>query len=338
MHKKSARQHPRKNKKRAGFLENLKRLLILLLLIVGAALFYELYSDRAGEEKLPPEVTRPAPRQPEAKHRVEPREGLPREAPPPAHDAREPETAVLPPEKGTPAPPERLSGLQVAIIIDDIGADLSSVKNLLKIDAPISFAILPHSPHSVAAAEMLHKAGRDILLHLPMEPRAYPKEKPGPGALFTAMNEKEIRQVLDRDLEAVPHISGVNNHMGSLFTEDEEKMAIVMKELKARGLFFIDSRTTAESKAAPASKKVGTPFASRKIFIDNGQDYNATCKTLLEVLSSSKNGQRGLILIGHPYANTIAALGRVVPEWKSRGVEIVPVSRIVQKNQLAQRP
>ncbi len=330
MLKKNARQHQRKSKKRTGFLKNLKRLLILLFLIAGVAMFYELYSDRLGEEKLPPEITKSVPKQPGAKHQIEPREGIPREAPPPVHETREPETAVLPPEKGIPAPLERLSGLQVAILIDDIGADLSSVKNLLKIEAPISFAILPHSPRSVAAAEMLHKAGRDILLHLPMEPHAYPKEKPGPGALFTAMNEKEIRQVLDRDLEAVPHISGVNNHMGSLFTEDAEKMAIVMNELKARGLFFIDSRTTAESKAALASKKVGIPFASRKIFIDNGQDYNATCKTLLEVLSSSKSDHRGLILIGHPYANTIAALNRVIPEWKSRGVEIVPVSRMVQ--------
>ncbi|SEM47160.1 hypothetical protein SAMN04489760_11715 [Syntrophus gentianae] len=330
MRKKNATQHQRKSRKRTGFLKNLKRLLILLFLIAGVAMFYELYSDRPGEEKLPPEVTKSVPKQPGAKRQIDPREGIPREAPPPVHETREPETAVLPPEKGTPAPPERLSGLQVAILIDDIGADLSSVKNLLKIEAPISFAILPFSPRSVAAAEMLHKAGRDILLHLPMEPHAYPKEKPGPGALFTAMNEKEIRQVLDRDLEAVPHISGVNNHMGSLFTEDEEKMAIVMKELKARGLFFIDSRTTSESKAALASKKIGIPFASRKIFIDNGQDYNATCKTLLEVLSSSKGDHRGLILIGHPYANTIAALNRVIPEWKSRGVEIVPVSRMVQ--------
>jgi uncharacterized protein len=144
------------------------------------------------------------------------------------------------------------------------------------------------------------------------------------------MNDQEIRQVLSEDLGAVPYVSGVNNHMGSRFTEDEEKMIIVMKELKKRGLFFIDSRTTPESKAGRTSRDVGTPFASRQIFIDNGQNYATTCQTLLGVLSSTNGRHRGLILIGHPHGSTISALTRVVPELKSRGVELVPVSRMVQ--------
>jgi len=304
--------------------------LILLLIIIAGGTLYELFSDHFREDKHPPEVTRPTPEQHGAKHRKELRGSIPRETPPSVQQTPETESPVLPPGKRLPVPPVRDSGLRVAILIDDIGANLSPVKNLLKIEAPISFAILPHTPCSVAAAEMIHKAGRDILLHLPMEPQAYPKEKPGSGALFTAMNEHELRQVLGRDLDAVPYVSGVNNHMGSSFTEDEEKMIIVMKELKKRGLFFIDSRTTPDSKAGQASRDVGTPFASRRIFIDNGQNYATTCKILLEAVSSTKNSPRGLILIGHPYPNTISALTRVVPELKSRGVEIVPVSRMVE--------
>ncbi|WP_367360215.1 divergent polysaccharide deacetylase family protein [Syntrophus buswellii] len=327
MNKKATGRSQRKGRKGADPFKTIKRIVILLLLVVAAAVFYELFSDRPGEEKLPPAVSRPVP----GKHAPMKQEGSGK-APPVVQEPREKGTpAPSPePEKRKPASQERLSGLQVAILIDDIGFDLSSVKNLLKIEAPISFAILPHRPHSVAAAEMIHKAGRDILLHLPMEPHAYPKEKPGPGALFTAMNHDELKKVLTRNLDSVPHISGVNNHMGSLFTEDEEKMVVVMKELKGRGLFFIDSRTTAESKAAPASREVGVPFAARQIFIDNGQDYRATRRILLDVLSSSKGSHRGLVLIGHPYAGTIAALEKVVPEWKSRGVLIVPVSHMVQ--------
>jgi uncharacterized protein len=319
-----------RGKSRKGAAKNLKRILILLLLIVAGGIFYELYSDRLSEEKQPPEVTRPVPEQHGAKQRKELRENLPRETPPTVRDIPEAETPILSPGKRLPASPPQLSGLRIAILIDDIGADLSPVKSLLKIEAPISFAILPHTPRSVTAAELIHKAGRDILLHLPMEPQAYPKEKPGPGALFTAMSENELRQVLRRDLDAVPYVSGVNNHMGSSFTEDDEKMIIVMNELKKRGLFFIDSRTTPNSKAGQASREVGIPFASRRIFIDNGQDYASTCKTLREVLSSSGSSHRELILIGHPYPNTILALTRVIPELKSQGVEIVPVSRMVQ--------
>jgi len=336
--RKNDKRYRRKSKRGAGPANNLKRGLILLLLIVAGAIFYELYSDRLREEKRPPEVARSIPKHSQEKHREKPREEIPRAVPPIARETPRTETPVLPPgkkpeqvtEKALPVPPVHVSGLRIAILIDDIGGNLSSVKQILKIEAPISFAILPHTPRSVAAAEMIHQAGRDVLLHLPMEPQAYPREKPGPGALFTAMSEKELQQILSRDLDAVPHISGVNNHMGSRFTEDEEKMAIVMKELKSKGLFFIDSLTTPRSKAGRVSREIGIPFATRQIFIDNGQDYEKTCQNLLAVLNSKKGSHCNLILIGHPYSNTISALNRVVPELKSQGVEIVPVSSLVR--------
>ncbi len=307
---------------------------LLLLVIVAGAIFYEFYSDLPHEgEKLPPKAGRKIPKSSGKKHQSEPREQIPgKEMTPTATVGKAPgtETSIITQGKTPSREPVQTSGLRIAILIDDIGADLAPVKNLLKIEAPISFAILPHTHHSVAAANIIHQAGRDILLHLPMEPQSYPKEKPGAGALFTAMTEMEIRQVLSEDLNAVPHISGVNNHMGSRFTEDEEKLAIVMKELKSKGLFFIDSRTTPQSKAGRVSRSIGTLFASRQIFIDNGQDYEKTCQTLLEVLNTKKGGHSQLILIGHPYPNTVEALAKVVPELKSRGIEIVPVSRMVR--------
>jgi len=333
LYHKRDRSYRRKSKKGAGLIKNLKRLFILLILIVAGAIFYELYSDGLQEEKLPPEVSRSISKHRGEKQRTEPREPqklITGEMPPAREKTPLMETPGAPAEKAPLIPSERIPGLRIAIIIDDIGADLAPVKNLLKVEAPISFAILPHTPHSVAAAELIHKAGRDILLHLPMEPQAYPEVKPGPGSLFTAMNEKEIRQIINEDLNAVPYVSGVNNHMGSRFTEDEEKLAVVMKELKSKGLFFIDSLTTPRSKAGRVSREIGIPFATRQIFIDNGQDYEKTCQNLLAVLNSKKGSHCNLILIGHPYSNTISALNRVVPELKSQGVEIVPVSSLVR--------
>jgi len=308
-------------------------LFILLILIVAGAIFYELYSDGLQEEKLPPEVSRSISKHRGEKQRTEPLEPQKRITGDmqPAKEktpVTEMPTALL--EKAPRIPSERIPGLRIAILIDDIGVDLAPVRNLLKVDAPICFAILPHTPRSIEAAELIHKAGRDVLLHLPMEPQSYPESKPGPGSLFTTMNEKEIRQILNEDLKSVPYISGVNNHMGSRFTEDEEKLAVVMKELKSKGLFFIDSLTTPRSKAGRVSREIGIPFATRQIFIDNGQDYEKTCQNLLAVLNSKKGSHCNLILIGHPYSNTISALNRVVPELKSQGVEIVPVSSLVR--------
>jgi len=229
-----------------------------------------------------------------------------------------------------------LSLRQVAIIIDDIGNDLRSVRDLLKIDAEITFAVLPLCSHTRDAAETLHNAHREILLHLPMEPKSYPREKPGNGALFTDMNDKELLFQLDKDLASVPYISGVNNHMGSKFMGEEEKLELVFDILKKRNLFFIDSRTTPDSKASSASEKTGLPLASRKIFLDNSRDYKEIYKILTKIAQDTEAGDVSpVIIIGHPHPETIRAIKDATQVFRAKGVTIVPVSRLI-KNKASQ--
>ncbi len=220
----------------------------------------------------------------------------------------------------------RAAEIKVAIIIDDIGFNLPSVKELLEIDAPLGFAVLPYSPHCVAAVEMLHGSGREILLHLPMEPRD-PDKKPGPGALYRWMGEAEIRRQIEENLAAVGRAAGVNNHMGSAFMEDEEKLAAVFQVLKKRGLYFIDSRTTPNSKAGELARKIGIRFAARKIFIDNGQNRDTTMQNLLGHWEKTNR----LVMIGHPYPSTINALKEAVPLLKARGILVVPPAEMAGK-------
>lgn len=219
---------------------------------------------------------------------------------------------------------------QVAIIIDDIGYDLKQIQELLKINADITFAILPLCPHTREAAEMFHKANRETLLHLPMEPLSYPREKPGQGALFTDMNNEEIIFQLEKDIAAVPYISGVNNHMGSKFMMDEKKLTIVFNKLKSNKLFFVDSRTSSDTKTIVTAEKVGLPVAVRKIFLDNNRDYNEIYNILIN--AAKKNGDESpVIIIGHPYPETIRAISDAVKVLKEKEIEIVPVSRIIKK-------
>jgi hypothetical protein len=217
--------------------------------------------------------------------------------------------------------------IKIAIIIDDIGFDLPSVRELLTIDAPIAFAVLPHAPYSAAAAEMLYGAGREILLHLPMEPHD-PGKNPGPGALFCWMGEAEIKQQVEEDIAAVPHVIGANNHMGSAFMEDEEKLAVAFGELKKRGLFFIDSRTTPHSRAEELAIRTGIRFAARKVFIDNEQDREITVKSLLG--HTEKNSGNRMIMIGHPYPSTVLALKEAVSILKARGIAIASPTEMVK--------
>jgi len=229
------------------------------------------------------------------------------------------------------AVPPRLFVRQAAIIIDDIGRDMTPVRELLSIDADITFAILPLLAHSREAAETLHEAHREVLLHLPMEPLSYPKEKPGSGALFTEMNQEEIIFQMGKNLASVPHASGVNNHMGSKFMADEEKLLTVFKQLKKNNLFFIDSRTTPSSKTLSAAGKVHLTVASRRVFLDNERDYSKIYQILMDV-AATPAGDAPLIVIGHPYPETIRAIRDAGEVFREKGVLIVPVSKLLKKN------
>jgi len=220
---------------------------------------------------------------------------------------------------------------KMAIIIDDIGYNLAPVRELLEIHAPLTFAVLPHCSHSTEAAELLYRAGREILLHLPMEPHAYPDENPGPGAVFVQMTDDEIGRQIEQDIESVPHCSGVNNHMGSRFMEDGDKLALVMKILKEKGLFFIDSRTTRYSRGRELAVETGIRFASREVFIDNDHDQSTIMKNMAIAMKKRSRGRTGaLLMIGHPYPETVRVLKRVVPTLKAQGFIIVPASELAE--------
>lgn len=214
---------------------------------------------------------------------------------------------------------------KVAIIIDDIGYELSPINEILKINAPITISILPHCPYSKEAAERAYHAGKETLLHLPMEPREYPDKNPGAEALFLCMSDKEIRRQLEENLKGVPHVSGVNNHMGSRFMADEKKLEVVLKVLRNKNLFFIDSYTSRDTKGKKVARKIGLKFAGRDIFIDNKCNYTDTLEIIKKAIGK-RNNWHTLIIIGHPYESTIRAIKKAIPMLKAKGIKIVPPS------------
>lgn len=228
-------------------------------------------------------------------------------------------------EKAAIHPPRHKK--QIAIIVDDLGGNLETVRALMKIDAELTFAVLPLQAHSREAAEILHQANREVLLHLPMEPASYPREKPGEGALFTEMSPEELILQLRKDMASVPHAVGVNNHMGSKFMTDPEKLTVIFRELKKKGMFFVDSRTSPDTQGAAVAQKVGLKMAQRKIFIDHDKDYQKIYDNLMRVVGGHQDFP--LILIGHPYAETIKALQAASKNLRKQGIEIVPVSRLI---------
>jgi len=217
---------------------------------------------------------------------------------------------------------------RVAIIIDDIGYEPRPVADIIAMKAPITLSILPHCPYSREAAVQGHRAVKEILLHLPMEPHEYPDKNPGDGALLLSMSEPEIRRTVEENLKSVPYARGVNNHMGSRFMENEKQLARVFKQLFEKDLFFVDSYTTNRTRGPRLAQQLGMRFAGRDVFIDNNSDFTETLE-ILKGLMDEKNNWKTLIIIGHPYKSTIDALKVALPLFQAHGIAIVPLSELV---------
>ena len=237
-------------------------------------------------------------------------------------------TRTAPPVKPRQAAARHLSGT-MAVIVDDMGSSMGELKDLVSINIPITFAVIPGLAKSKAVAEAAHLAGRQVMVHLPMEPQGYPKQRLEANGLLVSQSEDEIVFRTVDLISGVPHASGANNHMGSRFTEHEEKMIPVVNVLRDKGLFFIDSRTSPKSKGLAVAERLGVRSATRNVFLDNEQDVAAIKKQLLAAAEMSKR-KGGVIAICHPHAATIAALKETMPELQAGGITFVPAGELVR--------
>lgn len=217
---------------------------------------------------------------------------------------------------------------RVAIVIDDLGYNPRIDAAFIKLNAPISFSFLPFGPHTKETATLAHNCGKDVLLHLPMEAASSLESKVGPGALFLSMDDDTIAAQIQADMEAVPYVKGINNHMGSKFTVDAGKMEIVLREIQKKGLFYLDSRTTPLTKGLSVARSLGVRSAERDVFLDNKQEANAIRAQIARLISEART-HGSAIGIGHPHPVTYQVLKKDLPVLKKQ-VEIVPVSELVE--------
>jgi len=218
---------------------------------------------------------------------------------------------------------------KVAIIIDDLGYDYDLAKNYLELDAAFTFSVLPFSPFQKSIATAAHNKGIETMLHLPMEPEEYPEVSPGPGALLTSMSPDQLISQLNKDLDDIPFIKGVNNHMGSKMTGIDTQMYQIFSVLKKRDLYFVDSRTTAKTLCKPSARLLRVSFAERDIFLDHIQDseyIRGQVNKLVEL--AVKHGEAVAII--HPYPETYQVIREMLPSLKKK-VTLVPASAIVSE-------
>jgi len=221
---------------------------------------------------------------------------------------------------------------KAVIIIDDMGNQYKPCLPLIKSKYPVTFSVLPNCPFSNRISQEAHQSGHEIILHAPME--AFDNEsnlraiKTGHLFLTTKMDSQLLTKQLEIMIKAVPNIIGISNHMGSKFTENSDKIKVVIRYLKEKNLCFVDSRTSNNSKGLFWTKEFGVPSVGRDLFLDNDQSYDQTVKQLRKLMEISA-AEGTAVGIGHPYPSTIKALTNMLPHFIHNKIEIVPLSEIL---------
>ncbi|MGH9328783.1 MAG: divergent polysaccharide deacetylase family protein [Terriglobia bacterium] len=223
---------------------------------------------------------------------------------------------------------------RVAIIVDDLGQNPGPVRALLQTHEALTFSVMPRLPYSRQTAEAAHRAGVEVMLHLPMQPLEISRPDISPHEIQEGMNGREVSCTIESDLASVPWAAGVNNHMGSRATEDSKLMAEVMMTLGQRHLYFVDSRTTPNSVAFRVARRLNIPAFYRSVFLDDVHTIPYTLGQLRKLCHIAEQ-QGAALAIGHPYRTTLAALREFLPSLEHENIELVPVSRLLRSPEVA---
>ncbi|NER59283.1 divergent polysaccharide deacetylase family protein [Pseudomonas sp. MAFF212428] len=210
----------------------------------------------------------------------------------------------------------------LTLIIDDLGQSPARDARTLALPGPVTLAVMPDTPHASEFARQAHQAGKTVILHMPMDPAT------GPYAWHPGTPLPELEQRLHAALRKVPYASGINNHMGSRMTAEPQAMGWLMAELQHRHLFFLDSRTSAATVAAAKAQAQGLASLSRDVFLDDVRTPEAIAGQLRLAIALARK-QGSVVIIGHPYPQTLEVLERELPRLKAQGVDWIEIQQMI---------
>ena len=218
---------------------------------------------------------------------------------------------------------------RLAFIIDDVGYNKARLNGMMGTGRPMTFAILPHTPHARQSALTAHQNGAEVMLHLPMEPKEsehYTLEK---HTLRAGMSRGAVQEILKDDLRDIPFVRGVNNHMGSKATEDPVMMQALMEVLGQEKLYYIDSYTSPHTMGPRMARRCGVRYGKNAIFLDRENKLPAIKAAIYRVMKKAQREGKA-VAIGHPHPLTAQAIKEMIPEIEREGIKLVFASEVVR--------
>jgi len=257
----------------------------------------------------------------------------------------QPQQALLPPPVPPPAvapaepawrrfavvAPTTEGRAMVAVVLDDLGLDRKRTERAIGLPGPLTLSLMTYADELPRQTAMAHEAGHELLVHVPMQPLDTHVDS-GPNTLEADLGRDEVLRRLRWGLDRFSGYVGVNNHMGSRFTGDAAAMAPVMEELRARGLLFLDSRTTGTTIGEALARKLGVPAVTRNVFLDDELAPNAIAARLADLEQAARR-KGAAVAIGHAHDATLAALAAWLPTLATKQLMLVPISTVVHHNE-----
>jgi polysaccharide deacetylase 2 family uncharacterized protein YibQ len=297
-----------------------------LFFIIFLAFIFALYFIQRAFLASPLQVRRPpqaiAKRAPSLNRSARP--PLPTPPQPPQSPPSQPEEKA---PNSIPSHPLPSSTYRVAIVIDDVGYDIPLLQEFLQLEIPLTISILPNLPHSTQSAQLASQAGREVILHMPMQPE---RNLPMDSSFITVdLSSEEIEKRIEKALRSVPGAAGMSNHMGSLATQDRRVMDAVMSTIAKYNLFFLDSLTSPKSVACESARARGVPCLKRDVFLDNLDDANYVFNQVKKLVAVAKRRKKA-IGIGHLKKTTLEGLKLAMPYLEEERIEVVPLSDLLR--------
>lgn len=242
---------------------------------------------------------------------------------------------ATPPDVSGPFGPGVMRKMYISVVIDDVGLDYKRSARAIALPANVTLAFLPYAGHIQAQAAQAAAKGHELMVHLPMEPSRMSAD-PGPDYLGVAHTAEELEKRIARNLDAFSGYKGVNNHMGSAFTKHAAGLEVLMAALKKRGVYFLDSKTAPDSIAEDMARARGIPVTHRDVFIDHFETAEQV-RAALEKTERIARISGYAVAIGHPKDVTLDALELWLPTLAAKGIELIPLSEMIQKRHAANK-
>ena len=224
-----------------------------------------------------------------------------------------------------------LSTPAISIIIDDMGKHLEAGQRVLALPGAVACAFLPHARYTPSLANSAYAAGKEVMLHLPMD--SVDRRSLDVGGVTLDMTERQFISTVQAGLDAVPHVIGINNHMGSLLTRHPGHMLWLMRLMQRQSpLFFVDSRTTVATVARMVAEENGVPASERNVFLDNHLTADEITFQFNRLLRLARK-QGTALAIGHPHAQTLSLLEQQLPKLEQQGIRLVSVGELIELQQ-----